>query len=459
MVRRLRDIILARPSARGPAAVLVQCLLILLWHALFLAICVAVHNLVIADASRFWIAMRVVQSVGVPEGHVSLLGTLREYPETAYWSAVLFALEGAIAYLLFRVFVPSAPNVPERFLRSWWRTCLWATVLAPPAAVLGALLPPNYLLNWIVPVPLLAGLVIGPAITARLDRAPGLRRSRWRPVCPECGYNLRRAMGACCPECGDAFPTRSRVFRRWATRRLNWDRKQRGSTSVAYARSLLTILIRPCRAAGGAVMPDRCGRAVRWALFHVGLAALIGLMFGSDMFFTNWVFRRFGLPSWVSREVMLLSDPPAMRVAAWAIQSYAAWFLALGVIPLIGVVLSGLAPGRRWVARMGAVKWSLYCSAALPFMIAAWGGLKLGRLTWSATSPLSVLAYGNAEVPFSAVVPAVLYALWWSRGVSVNPYLRRRGLAVLLLNAYLFMVIWLVLTQLIWAPRSLVELL
>ena len=403
--------------------------------------------------------MRVAHSVRVPDGQVSLLGTLSEFPLTAYWSAVLIALEGALAYLLFRVFVPTAPHVLERFVRNWWRACLWGTVLAPPAAILWALLPPHYLLDWTGPVPLLAGMVVGPAIAARLDRPRRPRRSRWRPVCPECGYNLRRATGECCPECGSAFPTRSRVFRRWAIQRLIWDRKRRGSIPVAYLRTVLTILIRPCRAARGLVMPDRRGRAVRWALFHVALAALIGLMFSSDMYFTHWVFSRFWLSPWVSREVMLLSEPPATRVSAWAIQSYAAWFVALGVIPLIGVMLSVLAPGRRWVARMAAVKWSLYCSAALPCVIGVWGGLKLSWLPWSRVPALYILTSANVEIPFSIAVPAVLCALWWSRGVSVNPYLRRRGMAVFLLNGYLFVLIWLLLTQLLLAPGSLAELL
>ncbi|MCH7849694.1 MAG: hypothetical protein IIB53_15205 [Planctomycetes bacterium] len=129
MPRRLRDIFLAHPSARGPGTLLVQCLLILLWHTLFLAICVAVHDLVIEDASRFWVAMRVADTVGLPNGHVSLLETLSEFPVTAYWSAVVLALEGAIAYLLFRVFVTDAPKRAERFVRNWWRACLWGTVL------------------------------------------------------------------------------------------------------------------------------------------------------------------------------------------------------------------------------------------------------------------------------------------------------------------------------------------
>ena len=122
-------------------------------------------------------------------------------------------------------------------------------------------------------------------------------------------------------------------------------------------------------------------------------------------------------------------------------------------------MLSVLAPGRRWVARMGAVKWSLYCSAALPCVMGVWGGLKLSRLPWSRVPALSILTSANAEIPFSIAVPAVLCALWWSRGVSVNPYLRRRGMAVFLLNGYLFLLIWLLLTQLLLAPGSLTELL
>ena len=64
-----------------------------------------------------------------------------------------------------------------------------------------------------------------------------MRVSRWRPVCPDCGYSLRGATSDRCPECGVPYPTTARTYRRWAVRRLPWDRLHRGSLLIAYFKS------------------------------------------------------------------------------------------------------------------------------------------------------------------------------------------------------------------------------
>ena len=50
---------------------------------------------------------------------------------------------------------------------------------------------------------------------------------------------------------------------------------------------------------------------------------------------------------------------------------------------------------------------------------------------------------------------AVLYAIWWARGVSVNPYLRRRGFGVFVVNTAAYIAAWIALAWLSFDPKAL----
>jgi hypothetical protein len=50
---------------------------------------------------------------------------------------------------------------------------------------------------------------------------------------------------------------------------------------------------------------------------------------------------------------------------------------------------------------------------------------------------------------------AGLYGIWWACGVAANPYLRRRGLDVFVVNAAAYCVAWRVLTGVLFNPGGL----
>jgi len=57
-------------------------------------------------------------------------------------------------------------------------------------------------------------------------------------------------------------------------------------------------------------------------------------------------------------------------------------------------------------------------------------------------------------LPWLAIWP-VLYGVWWAKGVAGNPYLRRRGGKVFLNHALTYIVAWLVLAKILFAPGAL----
>jgi len=256
----LRDAVLARPTARGWIVPVFQLWLILVSHPAIVFIATWIAHIAGTLSSRFWhsltlsptaIAWRPARTPGL-DTNVLLDGLA----VAAVAAPVAMILEAVSAWIPFR-FVARQRRPPlSRFVRSWWRTCLWGYLVIPAGAAIFADAPHNVFFEALPALALCAYAVFGPALLARSER-PYLRRSRWRPVCPECGYSLRRLRGERCPECGVAFPTTSRVFRRWAVRRLIWERLQRGNALFAYIKTVLTIVFWPCRAARGVAVPDR----------------------------------------------------------------------------------------------------------------------------------------------------------------------------------------------------------
>ncbi len=295
----------------------------------------------------------------------------------------------------------------------------------------------------------------------------GLRRprlARWRPVCPECGYSLRRLTSDRCPECGEAFPTPSRVYRRWANRRLPWERRVRGGVVFAYLRTILLIIFRPGRAARGVAIPDRYGKAVRWAVLHLVLLALVGSVCVSQTYFRDRALTPFLQMSGFFETV----EPSTGDLLVWTTESMAMWMVALGSLPLLGAALGIAMPGHHPAARRAIVKWSLYSfggvSLGLGIMIV------VGLLTWSIwlMSQLGIIRpglgswagflAGRPEPPW-LVVWAALYGFWWAVGAAGNPYLRRRGATVFLAHALTYIAAWLLLAKLLFNPGGLRELL
>lgn len=300
----------------------------------------------------------------------------------------------------------------------------------------------------------------------RRERHLRARRVRWRPVCPECGYSLRRLTSDRCPECGDSFPTPSRVYRRWAWRRLPWERRHRAGLVFAYLKTIVLVAFRPGRAARGLAIPDRWGRAVRWGAVHLLLFAAAGLFLGSDKYFAQRAFSP--LERWTDSEPVRSGEPDP-PIVLWAAQSLCAWLVTGATLPLLGVALGAAVPGRHPAAKRGIAKWSLYSSALISLPVVAlsavssalegiWA-LDLSGISWAVNWGQAVPDVLNNIEPPPPLLGAVLYAIWWARGVSVNSYLRRRGFAVFAANAVAYVASWIALAWLLFDPKALARLL
>ncbi len=471
VLTHVRDIVLGRPAATGVTPIVIQLLLILLWH-------VALLIAILEPATDEWLSTVSARASGFlsAAGLSPSFTTSVTYAETSFGPEdkvgllrfvvpVLFAylaLEGLLAGVLFFVLTPPGRTGLGGFVRSWWRAWAWATLLIPGAAVALSVFepldPPDWVFNLAANVCLWGYVLFAPAFLGRREVRPRHRLASWRPVCPECGYNLRRLRADRCPECGVAFPTRSRVFRRWAIRRLIWDRTARGSLVFAYVRTLLAVTFCPCRAARRLAMPDRYGRAGRWAVGHVALLACVGLALGQHGYFLDWTLRNLG-PDAAAWRSMAFSwgTPSAGRLAIWAGQTYAAWMFALVVLPLLGALLGMAMAWHHPAARRGIVKWSLYATAIQIPVGTVWFALLLIALRTRYPSLPTGFAARIVEpsLPNLFAVLAVAYGLWWAMGVSSNPYVRHRGFKWFIGHAIVFGLAWTALTRVLFPPGPL----
>jgi hypothetical protein len=275
-----------------------------------------------------------------------------------------------------------------------------------------------------------------------------VRMSRWRPVCPECGYSLRGLTEPRCPECGVDLPSANRSFRRWAVRRIPWDRLQRGSLIMAYLGTLLRILFVPWRSGRDLAVPDRWGRAVRWAMVHLLLCALAAVLLSQQDYYVYWLIDKFH--PWPQHPTDFGSWAPDRRIGVWATQSLAAWMLTLISFPLVGALISLGVPRRHRAAKLTGIKWSLYATPILVASLAAWYGY---YLIWPDKKYNQLY---HPPLPLSQFAWA--YGLWWAAGICMNRYDRARwqGLPALILGGLLFAGVWLVLTQLLF-PGGILE--
>ncbi len=256
-----------------------------------------------------------------------------------------------------------------------------------------------------------------------------MKLPRWRPECPECGYSLRGLTGDRCPECGEPFPTTQRTFRRWATHRIPWDRRHRTSLLRAYFATVFLIVFCPWKAARGLVIPDGWGRAIRWAIAHTVVAALVTSVMTGRNIGAHWLGSLFDPRS--ANEMSELLQAPMAWTLPWAIQETWAWWLAFLSPPAVGCVLSYVVPVRHPASRWGGMKWALYTTVVFPVGAIIWAGLLLGfelhrDLGRFFTSRLSDLEH----LPPS--VYAAVYIVWLAAGLAVNPFQRMRGREIFL---------------------------
>jgi hypothetical protein len=443
-IARISAILLGRTAAAGWLGAAVQLALIVLSYPLITVLGPEILLWMIGPVS---VDGRAVTAARLPVDWATLFDV----------SPFVFAvgLNGALAYIPFRL-VARRDRVPvQAFVAHWWRLCLWALLLVPPAEVIlrvvGRL--PSVSLSGLPAAAFVLCTLAGPAWLAR----GGRKKARWRPVCPECGYSVRRLTAPRCPECGEGFPSTAPFCRRWAYHRLVWDRRERGSRAIAYLKTVVALTVCPCRAARGLSLPDRIPRAICWAAGHLLLLGLVaGAAFAAlrvaanlriawNWFGTTWPY----------------GTPSEARIALWSAQTLVAWVIAGATWPLTGILIAIAMPGRHPAARWAGAKWSLYATAFPTLLIALILILRTGLTAYVSLVPgvRSQLSSKFLEVlaltPPPAIIGTLLYGLWWARGIAAHPYLRRRGFGVFAVHTVLFAVVWFVLFKRLLNPGGL----
>ncbi|NOX58998.1 MAG: hypothetical protein GXP29_09100 [Planctomycetes bacterium] len=379
---------------------------------------------------------------------------------------------GVLSWLVFQVGTRRFKPTLGAFIQSWWRTCLWgfvalpigslvlADVLQDYAREVASGIARNYYAETIQNLFWLACVIIAPTwiFLAESKRPTGLRLSRWKPICPDCGYAIRGLRSSRCPECGSVFPTKRTSFRRWAFRRLAWERLPRGLFSSVYL-SLACIVFRPRHAARSVAIPDRWSRCRNWAILHLFFAVTIAVLLGNGQayiqHFVMWLGPQTPGPPTIFR---MGSPPPVDRLLVWAGQSFAAWSVFLLMIVAIACTISMCVPGRHRAAKLGGVKWSLYLTALFPYTLLCWYGF---HFVFRSRAPVSFPGFPFTDwyqsFPLWLVVGP--FGVWWAIGMAANQFDRDRGCASILAHGLAFFGSWLLIRDFLFAPGALDALL
>jgi hypothetical protein len=250
-----------------------------------------------------------------------------------------------------------------------------------------------------------------------------------------------------------------RSHRRWAVRRLIWDRKRRGGAVIAYVKTLAMLLFCPWRAARGLIIPDREHRAGRWAAVHVLVAAFGGVLLAGAPGLVYWSYQRFASNSFRHPAEYDLDPTPADRLAVWMCQSGVAWTTVLVVMVSLGCLLALGMPGHHRAARWGGVKWSLYLTALFSVPMIGW------RFVWYAWAIASQGTFMDRLWRMEEIwalqpwLPACVFGVWWAAGMAANPYGRWRGRRAWLGYALVYGAVWFAVARILFPMGSLGDLL
>jgi hypothetical protein len=226
---------------------------------------------------------------------------------------------------------------------------------------------------------------------------------------------------------------------------------RRGSLLFAYIKSLLCIVVVPPRAARGLTIPDRWGRCVRWALVHLAVVTLAGVLLADGYEMGGYVVRRILLPTSDLPDMLTYSDPPVDRLLVWSSHSALGWGLPLAAAVGLACLISIAVPGRHRAAKLGGVKWSLYLTPVFPLVMACWYAY---YFTFPPVGFASSLV--SPPLPETSLLWMVLpYGLWWALGVSAHPYNRRQGWEVVVGYALSYFTAWFLVSRLLFAPGPL----
>gem|GEM_PF-2697774 len=372
----------------------------------------------------------------------------------------LLALAGGVglaAWFVYRFAASRGRPEFRRFVRNWWRACLWAMLFAAIVLAVAASQPSKLVAQMTILLDV-AFLVIAPAVLAR-EELGAPRRSRWRPVCPECGYSVMHAAVPRCPECGTNYPTERTLYRRWAIRRAAWDRADRGVLPITYFRTLLSLGLCPCRTARSLANPDHYPRAVRWAVLHLVAAAMLATMLGSHQYYLHLLFPDVRNLTMQVQFWFETDNASVLRRLCWLFESLVTWLAFLAALPASGCLLASLVPRMQPAARAAIAKWSLYSTALLAPMV----GVAFLLNEWEASGVLGgtrlrlpIVLHTQRPSPWAIVA---FFGCWWAAGLLRNPWLRQRGMRAWILGAFSILALWLLLVVVLAPPGPLVSLL
>jgi len=443
--QRFVDVVLARPTSGGRGECYAHLLLVVVWHC------------IVFPGTTALVEWCLGYGVSIREPWQSWDEVLWEARLLIAIFVGVIALEGAIGFLVFALVNRRQRPGFRLFLRTWWRACGWGTVVVPSLACMAALSCKSDECEFFALLASLVLLALAPAWLVRTELKI-YRRSRWRPECPDCGYSLRGLREARCPECGGAFPTKSRAYRRWAVRRLPWDRSPRGAALFAYLKSVACIVFRPARAARGLVIPDRWLRCGRWAVAHLLLTALAAALLADGQEHFRWIWNSICPAEFELPPPFIGSGAPIDRMFIWMAQSVLAWFVSLLLVMAIAGAVSFFVPRRRRAAKLGGVKWSLYATALFPLALVAWYSY---YFVFPPVDPWEMYLVGPMPTPPPEVplwFPVVPYAAWWALGIAANPHNRVRNWTAALFYLSVFFAAWLLVAYALFAPGALEEL-
>ena len=204
--RILRILLGCRAGGRVLPAV-IQILLIFLWHpAMSLLMSAIPFAWFTAKSSFLWYRL------GVRSTYLGQATVVYDYTASGtiwavLWSAIAYLvpvlLEALFGWIAFRLIVRHPRPQWYRFVRHWWRTCLYGSILTPLLLLAGAISPLGYSWSALFFLPIGVYFCLTPAILARRELAR--RGRRIAKLCPTCQYCLRGISGETCPECGSAL--------------------------------------------------------------------------------------------------------------------------------------------------------------------------------------------------------------------------------------------------------------
>lgn len=203
-MNRPLQILLGRPVANHQRGAVIQLMLLFVWQFLIIRIPQVIAAAVSVPASRYWHRRAVVPfyltDANVVESETTAFESL-----VLTLSAMIIVLmaTGLIGWIGFRLLRPGRRPRVSVFIRFWWRSNIWGTILLLALSGLASLypmIPSQTPVIWTLFAIQTFYWATAPALFARHELR--FRARRINSICPVCRYWLRERTTNRCPECG-----------------------------------------------------------------------------------------------------------------------------------------------------------------------------------------------------------------------------------------------------------------